>query len=66
MTITISTDPIVAVASTAKFLAVEITKTKITTVRENRRAKKYDRMIAKSQKKLAETKLVPGYTNVYA
>jgi hypothetical protein len=52
MTITISTDPIVAYASLAKYLAVEITKNKIETSRENRRERKYERMIRKSQKKI--------------
>jgi hypothetical protein len=65
MTITISTDPIVSVASTAKFLAVEITKTKIQTTRENRREKKYERMIRKSQKKIGPYKPV-SYTTIYA
>lgn len=27
---------------------------------------RYEKMIAKSQAKLAETTLVPGYTNIYA
>jgi len=52
MTITISTDPVVAVATTAKFLAVEITKTKIANAKENHRERKYERMIRKSQKKI--------------
>jgi hypothetical protein len=62
MTITLSTDPIVATASTARFLASSY----ITTRREVRANKKYERKIKKSQKKLAETKLVPGYTRIYA
>lgn len=50
MTITVSTDPIVAYASLAKFLAVEITHNKIETVKENRRERKYERMIRRSQR----------------
>lgn len=38
----------------------------INTVRDARKERAYDKMIAASQAKLAETKLVPGYTNVYA
>ena len=52
MTITISTDPIVNTALTAKYIAGELVKNKIETTRENRREKKYERMIKKSQKKI--------------
>jgi hypothetical protein len=65
MTITISTDSIVANAYIAKFLAVEIPKTKIKTMRENRREKKYERMIAKSQEKIG-TYTPVSYTTIYA
>lgn len=30
------------------------------------KTRRYEKMIRKSQEKLAETTLVPGYTNVYA
>lgn len=33
---------------------------------ERRRQAAYDKMIAESQAKLAETVLVPGHTNIYA
>lgn len=38
----------------------------IKTVVANRKEKRYEKKIAESQKKLAETTLVPGYTNIYA
>jgi hypothetical protein len=66
MTITISTDPIVFAASTTKLVAKAVIINKMQTVKANRQEKKYDRKIRKSQKKLAETKLVPGYTRIYA
>lgn len=40
--------------------------TKLDTLRARREEKAYERMIAESQAKLAETILVPGHTNVYA
>ena len=40
------------------FHPVKAIKTTITTY-------KYNKMIAESQAKLAETKLVPGYTKIY-
>lgn len=67
MTITINTDPIVATTSLIAYhLPKAIITNKVQMVKENRANKKYERMIAKSQKKLAETKLVPGYTRIYA
>ena len=48
-----------------KAIKTEITGTR-TNIREFITEYKYERMIAKSQAKLAETTLVPGYTNVYA
>lgn len=53
MTITVSTDPIVAYASLAKYLVVnspEIAKIKIADAKENRRERKYERMIRRSQR----------------
>jgi len=38
----------------------------IKTLAANRKAKRYEEMIATSQAKLAETTLVPGYTKIYA
>ena len=35
-------------------------------VRDTHKKRRYEKMIKKSQAKLAETKLVPGYTNIYA
>ena len=48
-----------------KAIKTEITETRIL-IREFKTAYKYEKMIAESQAKLAETTLVPGYTNVYA
>ena len=48
-----------------KAIKTEITETRIL-VREFTTTYKYERMIAKSQAKLEETKLVPGHTNIYA
>jgi len=48
-----------------KAIKTEITETR-DRVRDFKSAYRYERMIAKSQAKLAETTLVPGYTNVYA
>ena len=48
-----------------KAIKTEINETR-NLVREFTTTYKYERMIAKSQAKLAETTLVPGYTNIYA
>ena len=48
-----------------KALKTEINETR-TLVREFTTAYKYERMIAKSQAKLAETTLVPGVVQIYA
>lgn len=48
-----------------KAVKTEITETR-TIVREFIATYKYEKMILKSQAKLAETTLVPGYTNIYA
>jgi hypothetical protein len=48
-----------------KAIKTEITETR-DRVREFKSAYRYEKMIAASQAKLEETKLVPGYTNVYA
>ena len=48
-----------------KAVKTEITETR-NRIRDFKSAYRYERMIAKSQAKLAETTLVPGYTNVYA
>jgi len=52
------------------FNPIKAVKTEITGTRANIRefitGYKYERMIAKSQAKLAETTQVPGYVNVYA
>lgn len=52
------------------FHPIKSIKTEITENRNRIRdfvdAYKYEKMILKSQDKLAETTLVPGYTNVYA
>jgi len=45
-----------------KLNPVAIVKTRIAA----RKERQYEAMIAASQAKLAETKLVPGYTRIYA
>ena len=49
---------------------IKAIKTEITVTRDRARdfvaAYRYERMIAKSQAKLAETKLVPGVVQIYA
>ena len=37
----------------------------VTVIKTRRANKRYEAMIAASQAKLAETKLVPGYTKIY-
>lgn len=41
-------------------------KTSVAAIKARRANKRYEKMIAASQAKLAETKLVPGYTRIYA
>lgn len=48
-----------------KAIKTEITDTR-TVFRILYKEYKYEKMIAESQAKLAETTLVPGYTNIYA
>jgi hypothetical protein len=66
MTITISTDPIVHSALLVRMYSKAVVTNKVSTVKENRANRKYERMIKKSQKKLAKTKLVSGCTQIYA
>ena len=66
MTITFNTDPIVASASLAYMLPKALISNKMTAVKDARQSKKYERKIRQSQKKLEQTKLVPGYTKIYA
>jgi|SoiMethySBSTD1v2_1073268.scaffolds.fasta_scaffold253290_3 hypothetical protein len=40
-------------------------KNPVAAIKARRAAKRYEAQIAASQAKLAETKLVPGYTRIY-
>jgi len=52
-------------AVTAAYVA-RFATARITNIQAKRAERKYETMIAKSQAKLAETILVPGYTQIYA
>jgi len=52
MTITLSTDPIVATTTTAAWLVKELTIAKIEKTKTNHQERKYERKIRKSQKKI--------------
>lgn len=59
MTIPASIDQKITKLQVAALVKFDVTKNKIT-------ERRYEKKIAKSQAKLAETTLVPGYTNIYA
>lgn len=66
MTITLNTDHVVAPVVLSAMVAKAVVTNKVQTVKANRAERKYERKIRKSQEKLAETTLVPGYITVIA